>query len=75
MVVKAFSVYTNGKKLFSLETKSGTMTALNGIKFFSMAWVVLGHKYIYTFSQPHVNLLIVYTVCLHFLLTKYSIED
>jgi hypothetical protein len=53
--MKSFSVYSNGKKLFGTESKGDEMGAINGIKFFSMVWVVLGHKYLFKMEQPLVN--------------------
>ena len=53
--MKSFSVYSNGKKLFGTKSKGDEMGAINGIKFLSMAWVVLGHKYLFKMEQPLVN--------------------
>ncbi|XP_076092316.1 O-acyltransferase like protein-like [Mytilus galloprovincialis] len=41
----SFSVYTNGAKILSTNQGSGTLTAVNGIRFISMSWVILGHTY------------------------------
>uniref|UniRef100_K1QX93 Nose resistant to fluoxetine protein 6 n=1 Tax=Magallana gigas TaxID=29159 RepID=K1QX93_MAGGI len=41
----AFSVYSNGKKILQVNQSSGTLTALNGIRFLSISWVVLGHTF------------------------------
>ncbi|XP_068083089.1 nose resistant to fluoxetine protein 6 [Anabrus simplex] len=53
----AFSVYTNGSKLFAISTsKSGnTITCLHGIRFFSMAWVIVGHRYSSFINLPSLN--------------------
>ncbi|XP_069123535.1 nose resistant to fluoxetine protein 6-like [Argopecten irradians] len=40
-----FSVYTNGKKLISTEQGGGALSAINGIRFISITWVVLGHSF------------------------------
>jgi len=37
------SVYTNLMKIFNLKKIDGQLDCLNGIRFLSMAWVVLGH--------------------------------
>ena len=39
----AFSVYTNGKKLLNTQQRAGALTSINGIRFISMSWVILGH--------------------------------
>ena len=39
----AFSLYTNTKKLLDTTTSKGTLTCVHGIRFFSMAWVLMGH--------------------------------
>ncbi|XP_012945630.1 uncharacterized protein LOC101856945 [Aplysia californica] len=41
----SFSVRSNGAKLLSLKTGSWTITCVNGIRFFSMSWVVLRHTF------------------------------
>ncbi|XP_052722101.1 nose resistant to fluoxetine protein 6-like [Crassostrea angulata] len=41
----AFSVYSNGKKILQVNQSSGTLTALNGIRFLSISWVVLDHTF------------------------------
>ncbi|XP_066998617.2 nose resistant to fluoxetine protein 6 [Anabrus simplex] len=53
----AFSVYTNGSKLFAMSTsRSGnTIHCLHGIRFFSMAWVILGHRYGTALYMPSIN--------------------
>ncbi|KAL3870699.1 hypothetical protein ACJMK2_038743 [Sinanodonta woodiana] len=39
----SFSIYTNGRKLLSTQQTSDSLTAVNGIRFLSMSWVILGH--------------------------------
>ena len=40
-----FSLYTNAKKLLSTDQAPGSLTAVHGIRFLSMSWVVMGHTY------------------------------
>ncbi|XP_066998619.2 nose resistant to fluoxetine protein 6 [Anabrus simplex] len=53
----AFSVYTNGSKLFAISTSGSgsTIHCLHGIRFFSMAWVIVGHRYGSIVSLPSIN--------------------
>ncbi|CAL1534642.1 unnamed protein product [Lymnaea stagnalis] len=44
-ILLAFSVLTNGPKLLSTAQPPGTLTAINGIRFLSMAWVIIGHTF------------------------------
>ncbi|BET00700.1 transferase activity, transferring acyl groups other than amino-acyl groups [Nesidiocoris tenuis] len=53
----AFSLYSNGKKLISLDQGSDSITILNGLKFISIGWVVLGHRYRYLINEPITNLI------------------
>ncbi|XP_069123541.1 nose resistant to fluoxetine protein 6-like [Argopecten irradians] len=49
----AFSVYTNGKKLLNTEQGGGALSAINGIRFLSISWVVLGHAF--AFGQAGIS--------------------
>ena len=49
-VLLSFSVYTNAAKILSTNQPSGTLTAVNGIRFVSMTWVILGHSYGFSIS-------------------------
>jgi hypothetical protein len=44
----SFSAYTNIIKIFKIEKNEGQLECLHGIRFFSMAWVVLGHTYAFS---------------------------
>ncbi|XP_031623576.1 nose resistant to fluoxetine protein 6-like [Contarinia nasturtii] len=56
-VLLAFSFYTNGKKLFSLneENTSETIQCLHGIRVLSTQWVVLCHTYALYLVMPIQN--------------------
>ncbi|KAL4219628.1 hypothetical protein ACF0H5_022200 [Mactra antiquata] len=47
----SFSVYTNAEKILNTNQPSGTLTNVNGIRFISMTWVVLGHTYAFGLSS------------------------
>lgn len=53
----AFSVYTNGKKIFATKrTKSEyTMECLNGIRVFSALWVMYAHAHVMVMLGPVFN--------------------
>ncbi|XP_062571953.1 LOW QUALITY PROTEIN: nose resistant to fluoxetine protein 6-like [Saccostrea cucullata] len=42
-IMLSFSAYTNGKKILNTSQPKGSLTAINGIRFLSMSWVILGH--------------------------------
>ena len=54
-VFLAFSVYTNGRKLLDTSTTRDTLGCLHGIRFFSNAWVILGHTYYLLVPFKHQN--------------------
>ncbi|XP_069112030.1 nose resistant to fluoxetine protein 6-like isoform X2 [Argopecten irradians] len=58
----SFSVWSNGKKLLSAEQSGGSMGAINGIRFFSMTWVILGHTYIFLLMQQEMTNMIPFAV-------------
>lgn len=46
----SFSAYTNASKILSTNQASGILTSVNGIRFISMTWVILGHTYAFGLS-------------------------
>mgnify|MGYP001551430088 CR=1 FL=1 len=44
-ILLSFSMLTNFNKLFSINSSSGTLKCINGIRVISTAWVVMGHTY------------------------------
>lgn len=44
-LLASFSLYSNGKELFKTSKNSSQLEVLNGIRVFSMIWVVLIHGY------------------------------
>ncbi|XP_071097623.1 nose resistant to fluoxetine protein 6-like [Haliotis cracherodii] len=49
-ILLSFSVYTNASKLLSTKQAPGSLTAINGIRFLSITWVILGHTYVFGLS-------------------------
>ncbi|VDI72520.1 Hypothetical predicted protein [Mytilus galloprovincialis] len=45
----SFSMYTNGSKILDTKQGKGVITCINGIRFLSMTWVIIGHA----FSAPN----------------------
>lgn len=53
-----FSVYSNGKAIFKLKKKKphdNEVECINGLRTFSIFWIVLLHSYILTLKQPMNN--------------------
>ena len=44
-LILSFSVYTNTSKFCNTSQQPGSLSAVHGIRFLSMSWVVLGHLY------------------------------
>ncbi|BFZ20626.1 hypothetical protein BsWGS_23665 [Bradybaena similaris] len=42
-VLLAFSVYTNGSKVLDTRQSEGSLSAIHGIRFLTMTWVLIGH--------------------------------
>ncbi|XP_060604940.1 nose resistant to fluoxetine protein 6-like isoform X2 [Ruditapes philippinarum] len=47
----SFSVYTNAAKILNTNQPAATLTSVNGIRFISMTWVILGHTYYFGLGQ------------------------
>ncbi|XP_055842814.1 nose resistant to fluoxetine protein 6-like [Episyrphus balteatus] len=56
-VLLAFSVLTNGKKLFTINTKSSpnNIDCLTGVRVITMLWIVYGHTVMQTKIAPVIN--------------------
>ena len=49
-LLKSFSIYSNGKALLStVSTSKDHLDCMNGMRFISMTWVVLGHSFFISF--------------------------
>ncbi|CAG5133433.1 unnamed protein product [Candidula unifasciata] len=44
-VLLSFSAYTNGKRLLSTSQAPGSITVIQGMRFLTMAWIIIGHAY------------------------------
>ncbi|XP_052226413.1 nose resistant to fluoxetine protein 6-like [Dreissena polymorpha] len=50
-ILVSFSLYTNASKLLSTRSQAGNLGCVNGIRFFSISWVILGHSYAFSLYQ------------------------
>ncbi|XP_067641961.1 nose resistant to fluoxetine protein 6 isoform X2 [Eurosta solidaginis] len=66
----AFSVLTNAPKIFTVKKTNNpnVISCLNGLRCFSMMWVVFGHGYMTYYELPHINRYKIY----NWLETPYS---
>ena len=46
-MLKCFSINLNGKQVLKTEMGKGAVECLSGMRFISMAWIVLGHLYMF----------------------------
>ncbi|XP_033763401.1 nose resistant to fluoxetine protein 6-like [Pecten maximus] len=51
-IIMAFSVMSNGEKILSTAQGEGSLTALNGMRFLSISWVILGHCFMFALTSP-----------------------
>lgn len=42
--LKCFSIISNTKRLFKLESAPNSMQYLDGLRFLSMVWIILAHR-------------------------------
>jgi hypothetical protein len=49
-IILSFSIYTNASKILSTQQGAGSLTAINGIRFITMTWVILGHTCIFALN-------------------------
>ncbi|KAL0275852.1 UNVERIFIED_CONTAM: hypothetical protein PYX00_003579 [Menopon gallinae] len=55
--LSSFSVYTNLGRLLNTDVAPDTLLPLNGLRFLSIAWIILGHRYYFTTLSAVMNLL------------------
>lgn len=68
----AFSAYTNTKKLVSTKTGPGDLGCLHGMRFLSMAWVVLAHGYSFSAAVLRWNTIDINNVSHKFCIRKLN---
>lgn len=56
----SFSLYTNGRSLLNTKSSPDTLTCIHGIRFLSICWIVLGHRYLLSMDVPSINALTEY---------------
>ena len=61
-ILVSFSLFTNGSKLLATKSSEGTLTCLDGIRFLSICWIVLGHRFMLSLEEPSINALDGYDV-------------
>ncbi|CAB4023741.1 nose resistant to fluoxetine 6-like, partial [Paramuricea clavata] len=54
-VFLCFSLLRNTKKIFSTNVPATAITSINGIRVFSIWWVILGHTFLYVLISPIVE--------------------
>lgn len=53
--LRAFSIFSNGKKLTELGNYDIALTSLEGVKAMTVAWVILGSVYVGRYYGPAIN--------------------
>ncbi|XP_043270688.1 nose resistant to fluoxetine protein 6-like [Venturia canescens] len=61
-ILCSFSAYTNGKGLLDVRRGSGTIPCLDGLRFFSICWIVYGHTHYLKIVGANLDLLSVATL-------------
>ena len=49
-ISQCFSIYKNFKKIFHVSNDENQLSCLHGIRVLSLAWVILGHSYVFVVS-------------------------
>ncbi|XP_011303089.1 nose resistant to fluoxetine protein 6 [Fopius arisanus] len=53
--ISKFSFYTNIIRIFNTNQPGDNVSVVNGIRFFSLSWVILGHEYLLSIQGPSIN--------------------
>ncbi|XP_060069288.1 nose resistant to fluoxetine protein 6-like [Ylistrum balloti] len=54
-IILAFSVVSNGERILSTAQGEGSLTALNGMRFLSITWVIMGHCFMQDLTSARIN--------------------
>ncbi|KAJ8909463.1 hypothetical protein NQ315_011232, partial [Exocentrus adspersus] len=54
-ILVAFSLLSNGRKLFRISQNTDELTCMNGIKCISMLWILIGHTFLMDSEAPLIN--------------------
>ena len=54
-IVQGFSLYHNTNKLFDTKLSSESIGCINGIRFISMTWVLIGHTLMVFMYEPYIT--------------------
>ena len=56
-ILVSFSLFTNVSKLLATKSSEDTLTCLHGIRFLSICWIVMGHRFMLSLGEPSINAL------------------
>jgi hypothetical protein len=56
-ILLIFSWYSNGKRLLNTKSSSSMLDCLQGIRFITISWVVMGHSFSSLVRDPGMNIL------------------
>ncbi|CAH1990678.1 unnamed protein product [Acanthoscelides obtectus] len=54
-IVTSLSLISNGKRLFSTADRVGDLECLHGLRYLSICWVTIGHRYMQNMIYPSYN--------------------
>ena len=60
--ILAFSFYSNARKVLNADQPKGAINCINGIRFFSMTWVILGHTIIFYIASIMGRCIVYYVI-------------
>lgn len=76
LVLQSFSLSKNIEKLLTFPKTSDNLECIHGLKFVSMCFIIVGHRFMFTLGSPMLNTHFIeyvskFMLCIHFRCFQY----
>lgn len=73
LVLQSFSLSKNVRKLLTFPKTSDNLECIHGMKFISMCFIIVGHRFMFSLGSPIMNTNFIEYVSKLFVITNYQI--
>lgn len=73
LILQSFSLSKNVRKLLTFPKTSDNLECIHGLKFISMCFIIVGHRFMFSLGSPIMNTNFIEYVSKLFVITNYQI--